>query len=211
MQSKVSSRVLTFFLIKFCFDRGSEILGFGLLVFCRGGEGGVPAAFVAGACIIFNGYFSVASSGSSSGQRLLLHIMRAPAHVLVALLGSAFGVLVLVCFLVFPLPPLPIQGIWSLSSIVFLLNSLSSVTGAWFRVWGGRRGSWLDCGRAGLWGVPPSWVWVVGLRPQILEHPNSISDTAVNNIYKLHKDEKFWSLTYLFTLLHGDDGTLLWV
>ena len=45
--------------------------------------------------------------------------MRVPAHVLVALLGSVFGVLVLVCFLVFPLPPLPIQGIWGISSIVF--------------------------------------------------------------------------------------------
>ena len=55
---------------------------------------------------------------------------------------------------------------------------------------GGARG-WI-AGRAGLWGVtvPPSWVWVVGLRPQILEHPNSISGTAVNNIYKLHERMK---------------------
>ena len=29
-------------------------------------------------------------------------------------------------------------------------------------------------------GVPPTWVWVVGVRPQILEHPTSICDTGVN-------------------------------
>ena len=46
------------------------------------------------------------------------------------LLGSAFGVLTLVCFLVFSLPPLPIRGIRGVSSIVFPLNSLFSVTGA---------------------------------------------------------------------------------
>ena len=37
-------------------------------------------------------------------------------------------------------------------------------------------------GRAGLWGVPPTWVWVVGTSPQILEHPTSICDTGVNNM-----------------------------
>ena len=39
---------------------------------------------------------------------------------------------------------------------------------------------------AGLWvgqangGVPLTWVWVVGVSPQILEHPTSICDTGVN-------------------------------
>ena len=42
---------------------------------------------------------------------------------------------------------------------------------------GGARG-WV-AGRVGLWGVPPTWVWVVGTSPQILEHPTSISDTGV--------------------------------
>ena len=51
-----------------------------------------------------------------------LHIRRAPALVLVALLGSALGVVALVCFLVFPLPPLPIQGSSGLSSIVFSIE-----------------------------------------------------------------------------------------
>ena len=43
---------------------------------------------------------------------------------------------------------------------------------------GGARG-WV-AGRAGLWGVPPTRVWVVGFSPLILEHPTSISDTGVN-------------------------------
>ena len=42
---------------------------------------------------------------------------------------------------------------------------------------GGARG-WV-AGRAGLWGVPPTWVWVVGFSPQILEHSTSICDTGV--------------------------------
>ena len=45
--------------------------------------------------------------------------MRALVHVLVALLGSAFGMWALVCFLVFSLPPLPTQGSRGLFSIVF--------------------------------------------------------------------------------------------
>ena len=32
-------------------------------------------------------------------------------------------------------------------------------------------------------GVPPTWVWVVGVSPQILEHPTSICDTGVNYDY----------------------------
>ena len=42
---------------------------------------------------------------------------------------------------------------------------------------GGARG-WV-AGRAGLWGVPPTWIWVVDISPQILEHPTSICDTGV--------------------------------
>ena len=38
-------------------------------------------------------------------------------------------------------------------------------------------------GRAGLWGVTPTWVWVVGTSPQVLEHPTSICDTGVNISY----------------------------
>ena len=43
---------------------------------------------------------------------------------------------------------------------------------------GGAHG-WV-AGRAGLWGVPPTWVWVVGFSPQILEHPTSICNTGIN-------------------------------
>ena len=35
-------------------------------------------------------------------------------------------------------------------------------------------------GWAGLWGVPPTSVLVVGFSLQILEHPTSICDTGVN-------------------------------
>ena len=45
---------------------------------------------------------------------------------------------------------------------------------------GGARG-WV-AGRAGLWGVPPTWVWVVGVSPQMLEHPTSICDTGVSAV-----------------------------
>ena len=47
-----------------------------------------------------------------------------------------------------------------------------------YGVAGGARG-WV-AGRAGLWGVPPTWVWVGGTSPQILEHPTSICDTGFN-------------------------------
>ena len=45
----------------------------------------------------------------------------------------------------------------------------------------GRARGWV-AGRAGFWGVPPTWVWVVGTSPQILGHPTSICDTGVINL-----------------------------
>ena len=45
---------------------------------------------------------------------------------------------------------------------------------------GGPRG-WV-VGRAGLWGVPLTWVLVVGFSPQILEHPTSICHTGVKGL-----------------------------
>ena len=87
-----------------------------------------------------------AFSGSSSGQQLLC-ILDVPLRTASWLwLGSAFGVVAFVCFLVFPFPPLPIRGSRGFSSIVSPLNSVFSVTGAGFRVWGGGRGLWLGCG-----------------------------------------------------------------
>ena len=49
---------------------------------------------------------------------------------------------------------------------------------------GGAHG-WV-AGRAGqaYGGVPPTWVWVVGVSPQILEHPTSTCDTGVNEYIK---------------------------
>ena len=77
------------------------------------------------------------------------------------------------CFLVFPLPPLPIWGSRGLSSIVFSIELTvqcdgcliwglgSGVWGLGSGVWGlgsgvaGGAGGWVAV-RAGLWGVPPT-------------------------------------------------------
>ena len=124
-----------------------------------GGCGGCLKRFVARVFYWAVGCFPRAFSGSSSGQRLLcvLDVRLRMASWL--WLGSAFGTVAFVCFLVFPLPPLPIRGGRGFSSIVSPLNVLFSVTGARFGVWGlgsgvagGARG-WV-AGRAGLWGCP---------------------------------------------------------
>ena len=92
------------------------------------GGGGVPVAFVARVFCWSVGCLPRAFSGSSSGP---LHIRRAPGQLASWLwLGSAFGLVAFVCFLVFPLPPLPIWGSRGFSSIVAPLNSLFSVTGS---------------------------------------------------------------------------------
>ena len=61
-------------------------------------------------------------------------------------LASAFGVVVLVCFIVFPLPPLPIEGSKGLSSIVFFPFSIELT---------------VQCGGCLIWGLG-SGVWGLG-------------------------------------------------
>ena len=68
--------------------------------------------------------------------------MCASAHVLVVLLGSVFEMLALVCFLVFPFPPLPTQGSGRLSLIVCFSIELT-----------------VQCYGCLIWGL----VWWVGL------------------------------------------------
>ena len=87
-----------------------------------------------------------ASSGSSSGQRLLC-ILGVRLHVSSWLLvGSAFGVVEFVCFLVFPVPPLPIQGSRGLSSMAFFFELTVQCDGC--LIWGlgsgvGGAGGWV--------------------------------------------------------------------
>ena len=69
-------------------------------------------------------------SGSPSGQWLLCILDVRLRMASWPWLGSAFGVVAFVCFLFFPLPPIPIRGGRGFSSIVSPLNSLFSVTGA---------------------------------------------------------------------------------
>ena len=52
------------------------------------------------------------------------YIRRASAHVLVVVPCSVFGVVALMGFLVFPLPPLTIQGTWGLSPMFFFSFSI---------------------------------------------------------------------------------------
>ena len=75
-----------------------------------------------------------AFSGSSSGQRLLciLDVRLRMASWL--WLGSAFSVVAFVCFLVFPLPPLPIRGGRGFSSIVFSIELTVQCDGC--LIWG---------------------------------------------------------------------------
>ena len=118
--------------------RGVALRGVSVSVCC----GGVPEARVfcwAVECL------PRAFSGSSSGQRLLCILDVRWRMTSWLWLGSAFGVVAFVCFLVFPLPPLPIRGGRGFSPIVSPLNVLFSVTGARFGVWGGGQGSWLGC------------------------------------------------------------------
>ena len=75
-----------------------------------------------------------ASSGSSSGQRLLCILVMRLHMSSWLLLGSAFGVVAFMCFLVFPLPPLPIQGCRGLSSIVFSIELTVQCDGC--LIWG---------------------------------------------------------------------------
>ena len=90
--------------------------------------------------------FPRASWGSSSGQRLLCIL---GVHLRMSSwlwLGSAFGVVAFVCFLVFSLPPLPIRGVWGLSSIVFSIELTVQSDGC--LIWGlGWRAGLV----AGLW------------------------------------------------------------
>ena len=75
-----------------------------------------------------------AFSGSSSGQRLLCILGVRLRMASWLWLGSAFGVVTFVSFLLFPLPPLPIRGSRGLSSIVFSIELTVQCDGC--LIWG---------------------------------------------------------------------------
>ena len=101
-------------------------VGISVRVYC----GGCLKRFVARVFCWAVGCLPRAFSGSSSSQRLLCVLDVCLRMASWLWLGSAFGVVAFVCFLVFPLPPLPIRGGRGFSSIVSPLNALFSVTGA---------------------------------------------------------------------------------
>ena len=107
------------------------------------GGGGVPVA-----CIIFMCCFSVASLGNLAVSASFVHYACALTHVPEAFLGSAFGVLARVCFLVFPLPPVPIQGSRALYSIVSFIELTVQCNGCLIWGLGWRPGLWLGGGQA---------------------------------------------------------------
>ena len=142
----------------------------------------MPEAFVARVFCWAVGCLPGAFSGSSSGQRLRCILDVRLRMTLWLWLGSAFSVVEFVCFLVVSPPSSPYSGKQGL-----LLNSFSielTVQCDGCLIWGsgvaGEARGWV-ASRAGLWGVPPTWVWVVGVSPQILEHPTSICDTGVKS------------------------------
>ena len=108
-------------------------------------------------------------------------IRRAPAHGLVALAWLSVwcgGVRVLSSF--FP-PSSPYSGRQRLLLNSFSIERTVQCDGCLMWGLGWRVGlvAGLRVGQA-YGGVPPTWVWVVGVSPQILEHPTSICDTGVN-------------------------------
>ena len=108
------------------------------------------------------------SSGSSSGQRLLC-ILGMHLRMSSWLCLAQHSVWWRSCALVFPLPPLPIQGSRGLSSLVFSIKLTVHCDSC--LIWGlGWRAGLVDGlrGRAGLWGVPPTWIWAVGFSPRSL-------------------------------------------
>ena len=105
-------------------------VGVGVRVYC----GGVPEAFVARVFCWSVGCLPRAFSGSYSGQRLLCILGVRLRMASWLWLGSAFGVVAFVCFLVFPLPPLPIRGSRGFSSIVFSIELTVQCDGC--LIWG---------------------------------------------------------------------------
>ena len=148
---------------------------------------GVPAAFLARTCIIFMWCFPwrLQAVLAVSGSWLLYSFAyyactcacpRGFAWLSVRCVGAR------VLSSIFP-PSSPYSG--ELGPLLFFPIELT-VQCDWCLIWGlvwqvGLMAG-LIAGRAGLWGVSPSWVWVVRTSPQILEQPTPFCDTGVKSI-----------------------------
>ena len=82
----------------------------------------MPEAFVARVFCWSMGCLPRAFSGCSNSQGLLCILGKRQRMASWFWLGSAFGVVAFVCFLVFPLAPLPNRGSRGLSSIAFSIE-----------------------------------------------------------------------------------------
>ena len=128
--------------------------------------------------------------GQFQRSAALLHIRRAPVHGLVAL--AWLSVRVLSSFS----PP-------SSGKQELLLNSFSielTVQCDGCLIWGlGWRAGLVAGLRVGqaYGGVPLTWVWIVGVSPQFLEHPTSICDTGVKIHFTAELDKIFLLSTKL--------------
>ena len=141
----------------------------------------MPEAFVAQVFCWSVGCLPRAFSGSSSGQGLLCILGVHLRMVSWLWLGSAFGVVAFVCFLVFPLAPLPNRRSRGLSSIVFSTELTVQCDGCliWGLGWRAGLVAWLRVGQAyGVFHGPG-----FGLLVSILEHPTTICDTGIKNIF----------------------------
>ena len=136
-------------------------------------------------CGAFRGVF-----GQFQRSATPLHIMSASAHVLMVLLGSAFVVLALLCFLVFPLPPLPTQGSRGLSLIVFFSIELTVQCDGyliWGLVWWAGLVAGLQVGQAYGMFHRPGFGLLVPV-PRSLSTQSSFATQALKSIIMESKD-----------------------
>ena len=147
---------------------------------------GVPEAFCSAGVLLGCGVLAQGVFGQFLWSAAPLRIRRAPAHGLVALawLSVRYGGVCVPSS--FSPPSSPYSGRQGLLLNSFSIKRIVQCDGCliWGLGWRAGLVAGLRVGQA-YGGVPPTWVWVVGVSPQILEHPTSICDTGVNRKIKV--------------------------